>query len=78
MGTGTGTDQWSQSLLPKRAALFPNPPDELCSAGSGQSLLVCVWLFCAHQRADDCQNVPWMGVCQLSLPYTLEYSMFKQ
>lgn len=77
--TGWGRHQWSQSLLPKHAALFPNSLDELCSAGGGQFTLggcVCVTLLCLSES--DCQNVPWMGVCQLSLGYTLKYSMFKQ
>lgn len=83
IGTGMGQtggrhQWWSQSLLPICAALFPNSLDKLCSAGGGQSLLMCVWLFCAPQKGDDCQNVASMGVCQLSLGYTLEYSMFKQ
>lgn len=57
-------------FVPKFAA-------ELCSAGGGHSLL-CVWFFCAHRKGVDCQDVPWMGVCQLSLGYTLAYSMLKQ
>lgn len=78
MGQTGGRHQWSQSLLLIRAALFPSFLEELCSAGCGQSLLMCVWLFCAHQKGDDCQNLPWMDVYQLLLGYTLEYSMLKQ
>lgn len=38
-----------------------------CYAGGWMWRWTCVQLFCAHQKWDDCSNVAWVGVWQISL-----------